>query len=921
MSDYNLQPQDVERAAAELERLLHEPQPRREALLREALANSAPLRRWLRDLLHGAVLARAEAMGAHAAPPPRATDSSFSLDVRDLPRPPEPRVLPRQIGKYRVLRLLGEGGMGVIYLAEQENPRRTVALKMIRPGCASASAIRRFEREAQVLGLLHHPGIAQIYEAGTADAGHGPQAYFAMEYIEGRPLLDYAWLNRLDAAQRLELLARVCEAVHHAHERGVIHRDLKPDNILVTAEGQPKVLDFGVARLTDSDIQATTMHTEAGAFLGTMAYMSPEQVAANSKEIDARSDVYGLGVVGYQLLADRMPYDLFGKTIFDAARTIREGEPTRLGTVNRKLRGDIETILLKALEKEKERRYRTAADMAEDIRRHLRDQPILARPPGTLYQLAKFARRNKPLVISLAVVFLALAAGTAVSTTFAVREAHARGEAELRRGQAEASAEQALAAEKKASREAERAAAITRFLLDDVINAADASRQGHRVTVVDALSQAVGRIEARFGSNPALHATVLHAVGGMYEGLGDMREAGEHYDRAARLFAESLGEDDRQTILARLSGAAMRQQQGDAGGALARLEPLAAQCARVLGDDDPVTLDALGGVGAALQACARHAEAEPLLRRVVDRRLELFGDHDRSVYSVMSQLVACLTQQGKFEEALHYARIQVDGVRKVWGGEHPDNVAVLLQLAQALDRTGQVEEAFRVSSESLDLARRAMPPTHLSVAFVLANHARRLERMGRVDEAGDMLREAVEIATKQLGATHWQVGRFRALLRGTLRTRADWPALEAALREELALLGAASPDGDSEATVRARFELARLLVERERFEEALEQLASLDAPSRRLLTEGDAQHAETALLIGKCLRATNRSSEAEAALARAHQHAIRFEHAATAAAAAAALADLYAALGREEQAAQWRAASTPATPAAPRPSP
>ena len=341
------------------------------------------------------------------------------------PGAPSARWLPEAIGRYRVLRLVGEGGMGSVYEAEQDHPRRIVALKVIKPGLTSPELLRRFERESQALGRLQHPGIAQIYEVGTADAGGtGPLPYFAMEFINGTPLRDYAESHRLGTRERLALIARVCDAVEHAHQRGIIHRDLKPSNILLDESGQPKILDFGVARVTDSDGHVTRQ-TDLGQLVGTLAYMSPEQVLADPLELDTRSDVYALGVILYELLAARLPYRLSSKLI-EAARTIQEEDPARLSSISRVYRGDVETIVAKALEKDKARRYSSAAALAADIRRYLADEPIAARPASTAYQLHKFARRHKALVGGVTAVFIALAAGTIVSTWQALRAREAQ---------------------------------------------------------------------------------------------------------------------------------------------------------------------------------------------------------------------------------------------------------------------------------------------------------------------------------------------------------------------------------------------------------------------------------------------------------------------------------------------------------------
>jgi len=292
------------------------------------------------------------------------------------------RALPTEIGRYRILRLLGEGGMGIVYEAEQENPRRAVALKVIKPGFANAEMRRRFAQESSALGRLQHSGIAQIYEAGAADTGLGPLPYFAMELVHGRPLLEYAEAQRLNARERLELMLRIGEAVHHAHQRGIIHRDLKPGNILVEDSGQPKILDFGVARATDSDAQVTRQ-TDLGQVVGTLAYMSPEQALGDSRELDVRTDVYSLGVICYELLAGRLPYRI-GKSLQEAVLTIRDEDPMPLSSIGRMYRGDLDTIVAKALEKDKARRYGSAAEMAADIERYLADEPIAARPASAM---------------------------------------------------------------------------------------------------------------------------------------------------------------------------------------------------------------------------------------------------------------------------------------------------------------------------------------------------------------------------------------------------------------------------------------------------------------------------------------------------------------------------------------------------------
>jgi WD40 repeat protein/predicted Ser/Thr protein kinase len=365
---------------------------------------------------------------------------------------------PVHIGRYRILRRIGEGGMGAVYEAEQDSPRRPVALKVVRPGLEHSTLVKRFTREAQILGRLHHPGIAQVYEGGLAADG---QPFFAMEFIRGLPLDEYARRHGLALAARVELVARVCDAVQHAHDHGVIHRDLKPANILVEESGQPKVLDFGVAHATDAGQPTGAGLTQTGQLLGTPSYMSPEQLTADRSAVDHRADVYALGVILFELAAHRLPHQLENRPLAEAARLILEQDPPRLGSINPELRGDVETIVAKALEKDPVRRYPSAADLAADLRRWLAHEPILARPPSALYHLRKFSRRHRGLVGGMLATGVALFLGLVGTILFAVGEAR-------QRSQAERNARQALFQAYRARL----AAAVAALSAHDVVDAA-----------------------------------------------------------------------------------------------------------------------------------------------------------------------------------------------------------------------------------------------------------------------------------------------------------------------------------------------------------------------------------------------------------------------------------------------------------------
>jgi eukaryotic-like serine/threonine-protein kinase len=408
------------------------PAPERDAFLDRECAGDARLRAEVASLLShldsaGGFLARGLFDGP-IVEPKMLRDASLANGTR--------------VSRYKVDRMLGEGGMGIVYLAQQETPRRDVALKVIRPSAATPAMLRRFVREAEVLGRLQHPGIAQIFEAGTADVGGGAeQPFLAMELVIGEPITDYARRAGLGLRERLDLIARLCDAVEHAHQRGMIHRDLKPANILVDGLGQPKILDFGVARAIDAGLPGATMATEVGTLIGTLAYMSPEQVGGDPASVDTRSDVYGLGVILYELVCGRRPLELGESGLFEAARRIRDEEPARPGTLKRELRGDVETIVLKAIAKDRERRYASAGALREDLRRYLAGEPIMARQDSTLYILRKTVRRHRGLVAGIALTLVGLAAFGVYASIQSEKERRARVHAEMEQQRADRTAD------------------------------------------------------------------------------------------------------------------------------------------------------------------------------------------------------------------------------------------------------------------------------------------------------------------------------------------------------------------------------------------------------------------------------------------------------------------------------------------------
>jgi serine/threonine protein kinase len=365
----------------------------------------------------------------HPPTDPDAETIGMSSDDSGKGSMPEPSKIPSmgmpsEIGRYKILGIIGTGGMGHVYEAMQEAPRRRVALKVIKGGAASEMALRRFEFETQILAKLHHQNIAQIYEAGTWNSPDGEVPFFAMEYIPGRRgLIEYAQKRDLNIRDRLELFTKVCDAVHHGHQKGVIHRDLKPDNILVDTNGEPKIIDFGVARATDADLTVTTMQTTMGQLIGTLQYMSPEQCDADPDRIDTRSDVYALGVILFQLLSGKLPYDLRRQAIHEAVRVIKEQRPDSMATLSGTLKGDVDTIAMKALEKDRNRRYQSAAELANDIGHFLNSEPIEARPLSLAYQMRLFTKKYKRTCVAMIALALTIILGI-MGTTWGMIEAN-----------------------------------------------------------------------------------------------------------------------------------------------------------------------------------------------------------------------------------------------------------------------------------------------------------------------------------------------------------------------------------------------------------------------------------------------------------------------------------------------------------------
>jgi len=684
------------------------------------------------------------------------------------------------IANYRIIREIGRGGMGIVYEAEQDNPRRTVALKVIRTGVAAADSLRRFEFEAQVLGRLHHPGIAQIYEAGTADTGAGPQPFFAMELIEGRRVLIYARQMRLTTRQCLKLFAKVCHAVQHAHQKGVIHRDIKPGNILVDETGQPKILDFGVARATDSDLQATTLKTDIGQLVGTLPYMSPEQVSGDPAALDTRSDVYSLGVVLYELLVGRLPYDVRHKSVPEAARVIRDEEPASPSSVNRLLRGDIETILSKALEKDVARRYQSASALAADIERYLHDAPIAARPASAYYQFQKFARRNRALVGGIVGAFLFLVLGI-IGTSWQTFRA-TRAETEARRERDDAVEAREAEARQRAS--AER---IQKYLENILATADPYHARGLNLTMKEALDEAVSRIDTDLAQMPIAAAAINAVVGRSYSHMGLYNEARPLLENALTARRESLGDQDLDTAQSLQDLAALLKEQAEYQRAAELYNEAAEILRRQSGGVDALST-CLSGWAGVLVELRDHDRAESVIREAVSIQRERLGELDSpELAGAVNNLAWVLFSKGQIAQSEPYYREALEMRMRIYGGEHPEVALSLDNLAGVIGAQGDAEGAEPLYRQALAMRKSLLGQRHPDVASTLYYLGRACRAQDKFEEAAELLSEALDIRREKLGPAHRDFARTLQYLCRVLLSLDRPAAAEELLREMLSI--------------------------------------------------------------------------------------------------------------------------------------
>ncbi len=727
------------------------------------------------------------------------------------------------IGPYSLLQLIGYGGMGEVWLAEQTRPvRRRVALKLIKAGMDTREVIARFESERQALALMDHPAIAKVLDAGSTPQG---RPYFVMEYVPGMAITDYCDQHKLTTRQRLELFMLVCEGVQHAHQKAVLHRDLKPSNILVgEVDGKPvpKIIDFGVAKATAQCLTAEPLFTRAGVIVGTPGYMSPEQADSAGTDVDTRTDVYSLGVVLYELLVGTLPLDFRKLTFAEMLRRLRDDEAvrpsTKLGTLGeassrvaqnrgadpvtlaRQLRGDLDAITLKALEKDRSGRYSTPAELRADIGRYLRDEPVSARPPSRAYQLRKLARRNRMLVTSAAVILLTLIAATVVSTHEAVRAIRAE--------------RSAAASLKQSQQEAAKAQAVNSFL-QEMLESADprsASKldpvKGRDVTVTHVLDEAILRLDSgSLHAQPLVEAAARESLGSTFSGLGRYPDAEHQYRAALSLIRAVPGHDaDLATSEAGLAEQLTFEDK------LPEAETLQRDALRLrmqlFGPDDPMVAESLSdlaitlrrmgklreaeelyrkglevdlknhlleksasdehNLGVLLRVERRLPEAEAMLRRALAARLQISGAEHPSTAQTINQLAYVLHDEGKLSEAEQYARASLATLVRLLGDEHPDVATGLNHLATLLRDQGKLNEAEAMFRRSLAVAERTLGANQTDTARIESNLGEFLARRGKLEESEQLLRESLRARRQILPADHPDISAGEARLGGVL---------------------------------------------------------------------------------------------------------------------------------------------------------
>jgi eukaryotic-like serine/threonine-protein kinase len=788
---------------------------------------------------------------------------------------------PEQIGPYRVLEVIGEGGMGVVYKAEQRSPiTRIVALKLIKLGMDTKEVVARFEAERQALALMDHTNVARVFDAGATDQG---RPYFVMEYVAGEPITDYCDKHKLTVRQRLELFAQVCEGVQHAHMKGIIHRDLKPTNVLVTLhDGTPmtKVIDFGIAKATQQRLTERTLFTETGRLIGTPEYMSPEQAEMSGLDVDTRTDVYALGVLLYELLTGALPFDpksLRAAAYAEVQRIVREQDPpppsTRLSSLAaelrngvasarrigfeelaRQLRRELEWIPLKAMRKDRTERYRTANELADDVRNYLAGRPLMAAPESTWYRLRKNARRHRGPVIAASAVLVALLLGVTATSVALVGQTRARREAESHR---QASEQQRAVAEEQRTIAEE----ISQFLLNMLAGTDVGGLYGDKVTVVQSVEAASQLLDAgHLKGKPLVEAAVRNTIGITLKSLDRRNQAKVHLDRALALRRGALPAGDPLIAQSLVNLADLLTVSGDAPNAEPMLlEAMAIQRA-ALGPNDPDVAATLNNLARALEDLRRLGEAEARYRESL--QISRAAAKPEGVAVTLDNLAELLRRQQRQPEAERLLREAIEIRRKAFGPTHPRTARTLKALALVQRDLGKIDDAEASYRAAIEVQQATFTPEHPEVVTTRNNLATLLLQQGRFGEAEPILRDVVHIWSATRPRTDLDLASSMNALGELLRRQGKLEEADPLISDALARRRVAAGD-DHESVGTSLMSLAMLRRDQGRLEEAESAARAARAIIEHTRRPGHAQRARVLGALGSALASQRKFEEAE----------------------------------------------------------